>query len=153
METNLAQSAGVWDSSLGQFISANHERIAEMVTDYNLYFSLVFIPERDRTVTDTKPYAILDSSPGRRPYIVRYLSLTEMENPREIIEWVFMGDLTKHRPADVFDRIQAREAAEALVALKEKEAQLEQDADFAGFVFGSRSKNTWQHNGQTYRKG
>ena len=152
METNLGKSAGVWDSSLGQFISANHERVAQMVADYNPYFSLVFIPERDRDETDTKPYAILDSSPGKPPYIVRYLSVAEMENPTEIVEWMFMGDLTKHRPADVFDRIQARESAELLVQLKEKEDQMEQDADFAGFVFGSRSPNVWKHNGQTYRK-
>ena len=152
MTTNLGQSAGVWNSALGQFISSNHERVAEMIQDYNPNFGLVFIPEKDRGATDTKPYAILDSTPGRIPYIVRYISLREMEDPTSIIEWIFMGDLSKRRASDVFDRIQAREAAETLVALKEKEAQLEQDLEFANFVFGSRSKNVWEHNGRTYRK-
>lgn len=152
MQTHLGQSASVWDSTLNCFISSSHQRVAQLVNDYNPYFSLVFIPPANRDATDTKPYAILDSSPARPPYVMRYLSLQEMENPIEIIEWIFNGDQSKHRPIDIFQRTLNREAAEQLIEMKKREEEKEDAHEFAEFVFGSKSKNTWQHNGQTYRK-
>jgi hypothetical protein len=152
METHLGQSATVWNPELGCFISSSHQRVAELINEYNPYFSLVFIPPANRDATDTKPYAILDSSPARPPYVMRYLSLAEMENPAEIIEWIFNGDQSKHRPVDIFQKMLNREAAEKLLELKKREEEYADAHEFAEFAFGSRSKNTWKHNGQTYRK-
>ena len=152
METNLGHTATTWNSELGCFISDAHVHLAQILKDYNPHFSLLFIPPKDRDATDSKPWAILDSSPARPPYIMRYLSDAEMENPREIIEWVFLGDLSKHRPNDVFDRMQARERAEELLKLKAQEERLEDAQEFAEYAFSDRAPHYMKHNGREYRR-
>jgi hypothetical protein len=152
METHLKDAAGVWDSDSGAFISSKHQRLAEILHDYNPYFSLVWIPPENRDATDTKPFAILNSSPSRPQHIIRYLSEAEMNEPEKIMSWVFEGDLDRNNPQTVFARIEARDRAAKLFELKAKQEEAEAREDFAGFVFGSRSPNTFRHNGQTYRK-
>lgn len=152
METHLSQTAGTWDSASGAFISESHAHLAQVLNDYNPNFSLVWVPPKDRDATDVKPFAILDSSPGRPPYIIRYLSDAEMSNPAEVLAWVFEGDLSKHRAVDVFQKIEARERAEQILKLKKEEDELEDRIQFGEYVFGDRSPNYMKHNGQTYRK-
>lgn len=151
MSTHLAEHAGVWDSSAGAFISADHQRLAQVLHDYNPYFSLVWIPPADRSETDTKPFAILDSSPGCRPYIMRYLSEREMGNTQEVLSWIFEGDTSKHKASDIFSRMEARRVAGELLELKKREEELADRQEFAEFVFSDRAPHTMRHNGQTYR--
>lgn len=151
-ETHLNEVAGVWDSEAGAFISESHARLAAVLHDYNPYFSLVWVPPKDRNASDTKPFAILYSGPGKPPHIIRYLSEHEMADTTEILAWIFDGDLSKHRPADVFQKIENRERAQQLLQLKKKEAELADAQEFAEYVFSDKSPNTFKHNGQTYRK-
>jgi len=134
MDTHLHQNSHVWNSDLNCFISTKHQQLAEVLHDYNPYFSLVFIPPAQRTETDTKPFAILDSSPGKRPYIVRYLTTAEIDNTQEVLAWVFEGDLTRHRPSDVFSRIEARERAEKALAIKAEMDYREEEMDKYEFI-------------------
>lgn len=136
---------------MGCFVSDAHVHLAAVLRDYNPHFSLVFIPPKDRDETDTKPWAILDSSPAGAPYVMRYLSDDEMKDTNAILAWIFEGDLSKHRPADVFDKIKAREAADELLKLKEREEHLEDTADFADFLWNRSPKHTIKHDGVTYR--
>lgn len=152
MTTHLDQSSVVWDSSLGCFVSDAHVNLAAVLHDYNPNFSLVFIPPKDRDATDVKPWAILNSTPGRPKHILRYLSDEEMKDTTAVLSWVFEGDLSKHRADDVFARIEARERAEKLLELKQQEERLADAQEFAQYAFTSRSPHTFRHNGQTYRK-
>lgn len=152
MSTHLHQNTHVWNSELGCFISTKHEQLAQVLQDYNRNLSLVFIPPAQRDETDTKPFAILDTTPGRRPYIVRYLTTHEIDNTEEVLAWVFEGDLTKHRPSDVLSRMEARERAERALKLKAEMEYREESIDLAEYVFSERSPNYMKHNGQTYRK-
>jgi hypothetical protein len=145
-------SAPTWNSELGAFISDEHVHLAGVLHDYNHYFELQFIPPKDRDATDAKPWRIVDNTPGTKSYVMRWLSDEEMKNTNAILAWIFEGDLSKHRIADVFDKIQARERADELLKLKKKEEELEDIAEFGAFVFGDRSPNFMRHNGQTYRK-
>lgn len=151
VSTHLAENSHTWDSDTESFISSKHQRLAQVLHDYNPYFSLVFIPPKDRDETDTKPFAILDSSPAHAPYIVRYLSEAEMDNPNEILGWVFAGDLSKHRPVDVFQRMELERQAGELLTHKQREAELEDQADFIDFLWRRSPKHTIKHNGQVYR--
>lgn len=150
METNLGRSAVVWNSDLNCFISEDHARLAEVLHDYNPYFSLVFIPPAKRDATDTKPFAILDSSPGVVPYVMRYLSELEMKDTPEILAWIFNGDLRRNRPEDVFDRIRSRENAEKLLKQKQRMEELEDAQEFAEYAFKENGRNYFRHNGQKY---
>lgn len=152
-ETHLHQTAGVWDSEVGAFISASHQHLAQILHDYNPYLSLVFIPPQKRDESDTKPFAILNSSPTLRgPAIVRYLSEREMENPKEILAWVFVGDTARHGADSVFERLERERVAQELLDMKRKEDELGDIMEFGEYVFGSKSPHWMKHGGTTYRK-
>jgi hypothetical protein len=139
MQTHLSESAGVWDSDSGAFISAKMQRMAEVLSDYNSNFSLVWIPPKNRDATDVKPYAILDSTPGIPQYIMRYLSEVEMSDPAAVLAWIFDGDLSKHRPVDIITRIENRENAERLLELrKEVDAAEDRQSHVAFYASGGR---------------
>lgn len=150
METTLNRSSQVYNSDLGEFISEAHAHLAQVLQDYKPTLSLVYIPKKDRDETDTKPWAILDSPANMAPHIIRYMSDTEMQNPAEILAWIFEGDLTKHRPDDVFARMEAKRAAEELMNLKKQEEELADHMELIEFA-AKTNKNTWKHNGRTYR--
>jgi hypothetical protein len=151
-ETHLHETAGVWNSEAGAFISSKHQHLAEILHDYNPYFSLVWIPPKDRDATDTKPFAILNSSPGRQPAIIRYLSEREMDDPAAILAWVFEGDTVRHGTGNVFANLEKKRAAQELLDMKKREDELEDIIEFGSYVFSDRSPNFMSHGGQVYRK-
>lgn len=150
MTTALAHSSQVWNSDLGEFVSDAHVHLAQVLNDYKPTFSLVYIPKADRDADDTKPWAILDSPANMPPHIIRYLSDQEMQRPAEVLAWIFEGDLDKHRPDDVFARMELKRQAEELMNLKKQEEELADHMDLIEFA-AKTNKNTWKHNGRTYR--
>jgi hypothetical protein len=149
METSLNRSATVWNSDLGEFINEKHAHLAQVLQDYKNTLSLVYIPKQQRDATDTKPWAILDSPANMAPHIVRYLTDKEMEDPAAVLTWIFEGDLSKHRPDDVFAKMEAKRAAEELMNLKKQEEDLADYLDLFEFA-AKTNKHTWRHGGRTY---
>lgn len=150
METTLNRSSQVYNSDLGEFVSEAHSHLAQVLNDYKPTLSLVYIPKKDRTADDTKPWAILDSPANMAPHIIRYLTDAEMAKPAEVLAWIFEGDLDKHRPDDVFARMEAKRAAQELMDLKKQEEELADHMELIDFAVRT-NKNTWKHNGRTYR--
>ena len=150
MTTALAHSSQVWNSDLGEFVSDAHVHLAQVLNDYKPTFSLVYIPKADRDADDTKPWAILDSPANMAPHIIRYLTDQEMQRPAEVLAWIFEGDLDKHRPDDVFARMELKRQAEELMNLKKQEEELADHMELIEFA-ARTNKNTWKHNGRTYR--
>lgn len=148
--TSLHQNTTVWNSDLGEFINSKHAHLAEVLNDYKPTLSLVYIPKQDRDATDTKPWAILDAPANMAPHIIRYLSDAEMEDPAAVLSWIFEGDLTKHRPDDVFARIEAKRLAEELLNHKKQEEELGEALELIEFA-AATNKNYWKHDGRTYR--
>jgi len=149
METSLNRSATVWNSDLGEFINEKHAHLAQVLQDYKPTLSLVYIPKQQRDATDTKPWAILDSPANMAPHIIRYLTDKEMEDPASVLSWIFEGDLDKHRPDDVFAKMEAKRAAEELMNLKKQEEDLADYLDLFEFA-AKTNKHTWRHDGRTY---
>lgn len=154
MSISTISAAGTWDSSSGMFVNDDHRRLAEVLHDYNPYFSLVWIPPKDRTAEDVRPYAIVDSSPNVEPYIMRTLTEEEMKNPSAILAWVFEGDLNRNRPDDVLAKIEAEEIARKLMQTKREEDIVAAQEDLTAFmVSGGREKKHYiRHNGETLRR-
>jgi hypothetical protein len=156
MTTALTNDPQVWNSNHGQFINENHRRFAEVLADFKPTYSLVFIPEVDRTSPEehSKPFAILDSPDGVPPYIVRYLTPKEMDAPEKILSWLFMGDTVRHGADNVFKRIQAEEDAKKLMEMKNREDELEDMAEFAEFMLsgGNNKLHTYKHGGKTFER-
>lgn len=134
MQTHLAETAGVWDSEQGAFINAKHQRMAEILHDYNPHFSLVWIPPKNRGALDLKPYAILSSPPHLAPHIIRYLSEKDMDDPVAVLAWIFEGDLSKRRPDDVRNMLEAKLAAEEAMKLKAHEDSIADELDKLEFI-------------------
>lgn len=151
MQTNLRNSAGVWNSEQGAFISEAHERLATILHDYNPNFSLAWIPPKNRNITDTKPFAIFDSTPGMPPYIMRYLTEQEMLNPTEVLAWIFDGDMSKHRSIDILTKLQNRENAQRLMEMRARDDEAEDMQEHVAFLAsGGRNKLNYVHeNGRT----
>lgn len=149
METSLNRSATVWNSELGEFINEKHAHLAQVLQDYKNTLSLVYIPKQDRDATDTKPWAILDSPANMPAHIIRYLTDKEMEDPAAVLTWIFEGDLSKHRPDDVFAKMEAKRAAEELMNLKKQEEELADYLDLFEFA-AKTNKHTWKHDGKVY---
>lgn len=148
-------SSVVWNPDLGEFISEEHRRVAEIIHDFNPYFSLVFIPKNQRTTEQerAKPFAILQSGvPNMRDTIIRHLSEEEMRDSSSVLAWLFEGDQRRHRSGDILRKIEAKDAAERALAMKREMDQREDEMQFAEYVFSDKSPNTFKHNGQVYRK-
>lgn len=149
-----AVDAPFYSSEFGTFLPGKAARLQEILQDYNPYISLVFIPPSARSVEDTHPYALQDSSPWRAPYIIKRLTEQEVEDPARILAWLFEGDLSKHSEVSVLARQKIAEEAAKLVDLKRQEdVRAERQELSAALLVGGRDKkNYFRHNGKVFRQ-
>lgn len=127
----------------GHFVSEKIVHIAEIIQDYNPNLQLVWIPPENRKPGEDVPeFAVMDTSPGREPYIVFHIKENEMDE--RVIARLFQGDNTKH---DVLAEIEAEERARQVVELKARIEAAEERQDFIKTVVGS-GKHSFRHNGR-----
>jgi len=156
MITSLGQSAQVFNSDLGEFVRDDHVRFAEILRDLKPTYSLVYIPQKDRSTPEEhqKPWAILDKPDNQAEYVVRYLSEEEMKEPHKILAWLFDGDIVRHGANNVLARIEAEEKAKQLMEYKRREDELEDMIELGEFMMtgGRDKKHTFTHNGKKYER-
>lgn len=156
MFSTLGQSPQVYNAELGEFVSDDHQRFAEVLKDLKPTYNLVYIPQKDRTTPEDhdKPWAILDTPDNQREYIVRTMSEAEMKEPHKILAWLFDGDLVRHGAENVLRRIENEEKAKQLMEFKRREDELEDMIDYADFLFtgGREKKHTVTHNGRKFER-
>lgn len=137
----------VWESSRGEFVSSAHQRLAEVLHDYNPVLSLAYIPAHDRSAGDTKPFAIIEDRPGFEPVIIRYLTEEQLRDPKAVLAWVFEGDLARHGGArGLLRRMELEDRAARLLTLKRREDELADQREFSCFVLtgGREHKNYYR---------
>jgi hypothetical protein len=156
MFTTLGQSPQVYNAELGEFVSDDHQRFAEVLKDLKPTYNLVYIPQKDRTTPQDheKPWAILDKPDNQREYIVRTMSDAEMKEPHKIIAWLFDGDIVRHGAENVLKRIEAEENAKQLMELKRQEDDYEDRIEMIEFLAsgGRNKKHTITHNGKKFER-
>jgi hypothetical protein len=156
METYLGQSPSVYNSELGEFVSDDHVRLAQVLKDLKPTYSLVYIPVKNRTTPEEKlkPWAIMDKPDNLPEYAVRFLSDEDMKTPHKIIAWLFDGDVVRHGADNVLKRIEAEENAKKLMQLKRQEDELEDRIEYGAFLIsGGRNKlHTVKHNGKKFER-
>lgn len=153
--TTTTGAAKVYDSRTRDFISSKHMHFAEILHDYNPTLSLEFVPSLERTEEDTKPFRIVENPTDDRPrQIVRYLSEREMDNPQEILLWIWEGDFRKHSPDAIFNRLEARRIANELLKEKNLEDERAERVDLLTELArgGRHGKSFFRHNGKTFRR-
>lgn len=155
MQTITTGAAKVYDSSVHDFIDQKHQQLAEILHDYDPTLSLEFVPSLDRDEGDTKPFRIKQTPlDGRAPYIVRYLTPREMDDPAQVLEWIWEGDFKKHAPDAVFNRLEVRRLAQELLKKKDEEAERAEQVDLlTNLASGGRDHlHYFKHNGKTFRR-
>lgn len=156
MQTIQTGAARVYDSNVHDFISSKHQHFAEILHDYNDALSLEFVPSMARGEDDTKPFRIVETpKDNRKPYVVRYLSEREMDDPQAILEWIWEGDFRKHSPDAVFNRMEARRIAADLLKEKQEEDDRAARIDLmTSLATGGRDrKHYFKHAGKTFQRG
>lgn len=127
----------------GHFVSEKVAYISEIIQDFNPYLQLVWIPPENRTEDNTEPpFAVMDTTPGKPPYVV--FTIKEEELDERVLEKLFQADLSEH---DVLANLEARERAEEVYRLKKRMEKSEEHKDFVKSVVGS-GKHSFRHNGR-----
>lgn len=134
----------VLDPESGHFINGNHQRIAEIINDWNPDVYLCWIPPDKREGTELTPYAVIHMPPGKPQYVI--FTLSEEELDERVLERLWTNDTTKH---NVLSALEAREAAAEAVRLKKQMDEREEQKDFALSVLKS-GLHTYRHNGKKY---
>lgn len=113
-------------------------RFAEILHAYDERYSLEYIPEADvvnATVDEIlKPYRIVENTPEFGRQVVRYLTADELKRPDRLLSWIWEGDLRKHSPSAVYDRIEREEQARKILELAQKRDEAAAREDFAAFM-------------------
>ena len=148
MPNSLLGSEYRFDKESGYILHAQHQRIAEIIKDYNPELELVWIPPDRRDPEDVKPFAVVHNQKDGSQYPVMFLSEDEMDH--RVLKRIFLSDMTKARPQDVMNEIEAEEAAKRIMAAKEQEDIAAEKRDFAMSLLRS-NKNWYHHNGKVYR--
>ena len=126
----------------GYFVSREHQRIAEIIQDYDPTLRLVFIPPADRNQNDPteKPFAVAHFPEDAAPYIAFFAE----ECDHRILERLFSNDLTK---TDVKSALEAAEAAQQAIKLKKELEEEEMRQDMAQSMIRS-PLHSYRHNGK-----
>lgn len=111
----------------GYFVSEVHRRVAEIISDYDPYLKLAFIPysERDPNDPNEKPYAVVDIKPGLNPYFVMYADEEELSSGK-LLARLFNNDMSK---MNIVQKLQAEEDARELMRLKQRMEDMEHTED------------------------
>lgn len=134
-------SIPILDPQSGQALSAEHQRIAEIIKDYDPSLELAWIPPNERDFNDTQPFAVLHrTEAGVVDYIV--FKLKESEVDHRVLSRLFTGDNAKN---DVLTVIEAEETARQLVQAKKELDEAEEAQELAAWAIKARSGA--KHNG------
>ena len=107
---NLLNSAMVATED-GKFVSAEHQRIAELIQDYDPDLHLAWIPPENRTLQDTHPWAVLHMQVGHPVYV----ALTAENCDHRIVARLWEHD---NKTQNVLSLLETEEAALQAIKLK-----------------------------------
>jgi len=98
------------------FVSEHHQRLAEIIADYDPNLRLAFIPEGQRDLSDPneKPFAVIDMGGGERmPHPIMFADACD----EKLLARIFTNDTHK---VDVRARLDAEENARQIIAMKDQ---------------------------------
>lgn len=125
------------------WVSAEFQRLAEIVNDYDPYLFLEMVPvaEQHNLIDKSKVFRIVDD---RNKKIVMYAD--SLSNPTDILARLWSMD-QQHN--SVVANLDARNRAVEALKLKEEIDKREAMMDFSAFVI-KNTKSRWEHEGQVF---
>lgn len=136
----------IFNTEAGYFVSAEHERIAQIIKDFSHTLELRFIPPKDRVEQEEKewPFVLVDNPPGREPYLV--MLLREDEINETLIARLFEMRVD---PKDPMAKMRARMDAKRVVEMKKHQEEMDALKDFHVSLLKS-PLHTYKHGGKVY---
>jgi hypothetical protein len=128
-------------SDVDAWVSAEFQRLAQVVSDYDHHLFLEWIPpERQETLDDKKKcFRIVDDRNGS---IVLYAD--SLANPVEILERLWSMDKAR---GNVLSRLDAHNAAVQALQMREYLDKKEEALDLSLFI-AKNKKSRWHHAGR-----
>ena len=127
----LLKGAYAFDSESGEFINENFQRIAEVIYDYNPELRLMWIPPKERTSQNHKPYGIAHyPSNGKPAYMVMVLGEDELNHTLIARLWTM-----QQNTPNLLSYLEAQETAAKALQLKEQKDAMEEAHDKAKSIF------------------
>ncbi len=128
-------------SQVDEWVSAEFQRLAEVINQYDQYLFLEMVPvaEQQKLNDKSKVFRVVDDRTGK---IVLYAD--SLANPVSILERLWSMDSAN---GSVLDRLDAHNAATEALKNAEWIEQKGNMKDFAEFVFKNK-KNYWTHDGR-----
>lgn len=120
------------------WISAEFQRLAQIIEDYDSYLELRYTPPQFVT-NENYPYHIWDT---RTNYVVMVVS--HLDPIEDILTKLFNID---NKNGDVLKSMNAKNAAIQAVKMRKWLDEREERVDFTSFVFNNE-KNYWTHDGR-----
>lgn len=129
----------------GYFISEKHQRIAEIINDYDPGLQLVWIPPDKRLPEDEgKEFAVLHTNNNGFKYIVYYVRQDEVDE--RLLARLWSDDNVN---GNVLSRLDALDAANRAVQMKEQMEAMEERHDIAKHILNS-PRARYRHDGVVY---
>jgi hypothetical protein len=125
-------------------LSQDHERVAQLLKDYNPELELQYIPENERSAFDAKPFRVVHNSPKFGVYVIGNFAVDEVNE--KLVSFVFKHD-AKNR--DVLSDLEAEEAAREALRLRKILDEHEERQDFGKSLIQS-PLHTYRHAGKKY---
>lgn len=135
------------DGTHGLVINTDHERVAQMVNDYDPTLRICWIPPNTREPQDVYPWALVHSPVGLPEYVVCNFAEDEMRSDI-IMAAIFRNDAAKH--GNVLSVVESQEAAREIEAAKKREEIKQEKIEFGRSVLKSKL-HAYKHGGVVYR--
>lgn len=136
-----------FDPDAGMVLSVKHQRIAQVIHDYNPELRLVWIPPSERSVEDVNPFAVVHDRPNGYSYPIMFLSEDEMDH--RVLARIFEADMAR-QGNNPLAKIEANNAAKTILEAKEREDRQAEKKDIAVHILKSKL-HKYRHGGKTYR--
>lgn len=130
---NLLDVQYKYNPTMGHFIDAKHQRIVEIIKDYNPELDVVYMPENI-----LEPYTVVHFKSDGQQYPLFHLSRKDMDDGAAVLTRIFANDMSKHTLLDMNTMIDLAERAEDIIKAKEEMDAREERADLAKHILKSQ---------------
>jgi hypothetical protein len=142
----MFENAIILGQESGYGISVKHQRIADIIQDYDPTLELAWIPPDKRDFNDIEPFAVIHRpGNGKQSYVA--MTLREDQINETLLARLWSHD---NKNGSVLTWVEAQDAARNAVILKEKMDDAEMKRDLVSHIVSS-NKNTYHHGGVAYR--
>lgn len=106
----------------GQWVSAEFQRIAQVIHDYDENLELAWVPPNMREINEEYPYAVIHTNPdGGARYVVMRLRETEVDH--RVIARLWGADSRNQNALEVLEKEEAARQAVEMLAQEDAEEE------------------------------